>query len=616
MKRELFLSAALLSLVACGGGGGGGENTEGGFLGPRAPEITLTSDAESILPNPSGARYGNLSSKAIATVQVYASQGNIPVENGDEELVVTINHKLSTVEGVLYCFQIGNKNCTEKVKDKDGNDIEVLKPMRNQILDLAAGFRTFAVTATTGEVGQIAVNVRVHGPNGASGSKDIIIPVKYNSSGVGRSIEISASDIMRPNSATNAYVVITDEAGNIISDPESNNVIVTATNLDGTILGFNGKKGTSVNAKTEAGVAEISVLPSRNGYLTLTAQTDVDDNNIDNGIQDVLSVSKTIQVSDKAEVATGNIVITTSVLPNGVVGSSYNGPGGLTIETSGAPAADISLVSGGLPPGMTFAGGVLSGTPTVAGDYTFEIQAVGINGSRASKELKLKVRSTGFTFSLEQFATLNTVLDLNPGGESQCSFPSQILQLVSTEGYTMSPPFTWEMDAGGVQTALGANKAVRVVSANGVDLPDLYFTVTEESTQVTLNGKVCPTAPADVFTGHAIILRATDANGVFFESVLPLVITRDIKAVKPEKPEKPEEITVTEITLPNGKVDEDYGQSIPGSVANSVSSGELPKGLTLSSGYISGKPKVKGTYVFTVKDGKKVTKVILTIDPA
>lgn len=104
MKKLALLTLASLILSACGGGGGGSDATDGGFNGAIKPELNISVVPGTILPNPTTAAYESLSSDASAWVTIYARQGNVPVENGDEELHVSINDAIGNVGGRIYCL--------------------------------------------------------------------------------------------------------------------------------------------------------------------------------------------------------------------------------------------------------------------------------------------------------------------------------------------------------------------------------------------------------------------------------------------------------------------------------------------------------------------------------
>jgi Putative Ig domain len=79
--------------------------------------------------------------------------------------------------------------------------------------------------------------------------------------------------------------------------------------------------------------------------------------------------SYTVTVSDPGS----GLSVTTSSLPNGTIGIAYQA----TLAASGGTAPySWSITSGSLPPGLTLAAstGILSGSPTTPGAYTFTIQ--------------------------------------------------------------------------------------------------------------------------------------------------------------------------------------------------------------------------------------------------
>jgi Putative Ig domain len=66
----------------------------------------------------------------------------------------------------------------------------------------------------------------------------------------------------------------------------------------------------------------------------------------------------------------GSVSITTTSLPNGVVGQAYS------VQLQGSNVASWSVMSGTLPDGITLStSGLLSGTPTTAGTYSFTVEA-------------------------------------------------------------------------------------------------------------------------------------------------------------------------------------------------------------------------------------------------
>ncbi len=530
MKKFTLLTLASMLLAACGGGGGGHDADDGGFQNPKKPELNISLTPDTILPNPNRLRYGSLPSGASTWVTVYARQGNIPVENGEDELQISLNDAIGNVRGYIYCFEFENKACKETIKDADGNDVEVPRKLGKVQLDLASGRGHFAVTAQDGSVGNIGVNVTVKGPNNATVSRDILIPVKYNSSGKPYNIQVFAPSAINPGRSSALTVVITDEYGNPVTNPENNNLMVTLTGVPGTVIGFDGNtatNGASVYGKTENGVAKLSVLAERTGILTVNARTDID-GDISNGFQSPRVDDAIITVTDDYIPPSQPILIATDKVPDGVVGIDYTD---FSIPTVGVEPVNFILSDGALPPGMTLSSdGVLNGIPTIKGDYTFTVRVTGTDNSQDEQVFVMKVVKGGLTFDTSTFSSdpITPILNLKTGIDTCINVSRPIKLEALDESYPLTPPFSWKMDDGTVKTALGVGTATPVVNANGLRLPDLEFTVTDDTRQVVMNGKVCAREDAAVYSGHAIILSVTDGNNFTFESIVPLIINLDV----------------------------------------------------------------------------------------
>jgi len=78
-------------------------------------------------------------------------------------------------------------------------------------------------------------------------------------------------------------------------------------------------------------------------------------------------------------------VLTAAVWPSwpsftfggGVVGVAYS----QTFAANGTPPITYSIASGSLPTGLTLGAGVISGTPSVAGTYSFTLRATNAYGT-------------------------------------------------------------------------------------------------------------------------------------------------------------------------------------------------------------------------------------------
>lgn len=543
MKKLALLTLASLILSACGGGGGGSDATDGGFNGAIKPELNISVVPGTILPNPTTAAYESLSSDASAWVTIYARQGNVPVENGDEELHVSINDAIGNVSGRIYCFELDNSACTTEETDSNGNTVTVLQPLGKVQLDLASGRGHFAVTASGVRdiIGNIGINITVNGPNNSVASEDILIPVAYPSTGNPYNVSITASSAINPNVLTPIYVAITDESGNPVSNPENDNILVTATGTANPLLGLDGQAATgnqiSLSSKTDNGVATLYLTARQTGLIRITAQAD-SDNDMTNATTNLVSDTATITVTDDYIPPTQDIIITTNVVPSGVVNLAYND---FTIPTTGSSPVSFILSAGYLPSGMSLSSrGVLSGTPLQTGSFTFTVQVTGANGSTDTQEFTLSVVEGGLSFSpldLGSYTatrTTTTTTNATTGATTStttdtCEVVSRTLTVVAADGYSLVTPFTWKMDDGSVKTVLGTgNNSTTAVTANGVSLRVIEFSVSNDSTQVLLHGEVCPTSPSSIFGSHAVILSVTDGNGFTYESILPLVLLYNV----------------------------------------------------------------------------------------
>lgn len=93
-----------------------------------------------------------------------------------------------------------------------------------------------------------------------------------------------------------------------------------------------------------------------------------------------------------------DVTLSSATLPSGLAGKAY---GYFDLKPSlmvtGDPSYDISgvkwsLASGALPPGMSLLGGVISGTPTAGGQFTFEVE-VSYKTKTARQTYQLSVAS-------------------------------------------------------------------------------------------------------------------------------------------------------------------------------------------------------------------------------
>jgi hypothetical protein len=259
--------------------------------------------------------------------------------------------------------------------------------------------------------------------------------------------------------------------------------------------------------------------------------------------------------------ASGCPVITVhpATLPPGVIGTPYS----QTVSATGGTAPyTFTVSSGALPPVLTLNAttGVISGTPTTAGQFNFTIQATDANNCPGSQPYSI-------------------VIPLVPGGcpfitVSPATIPSPVLGMPYSQTITASggtPPYTFTVSSGALPPGLTlspASSTTAVISGTPNTAGEFSFTIT-----------------------------ATDANSCpgsrAYSIVIPCL-----------------SITLSPATLPLAVQNKPYSQTLTASGGTppytfKVSSGALPPGLTLSTtssttAVISGTPTLNGLFSFTI----------------
>ncbi|MGD0059075.1 MAG: putative Ig domain-containing protein [Verrucomicrobiia bacterium] len=238
-----------------------------------------------------------------------------------------------------------------------------------------------------------------------------------------------------------------------------------------------------------------------------------------------------------------------TVLTGGTVGTTYS----QTITASGGTGPySYADTLGTLPTGLSLSSaGVLSGTPTAAGQYNFKVTATDTKGCTGSQVYR--VTMTCPTITLSPISLPNGTVDTSYG-----------TQTVSAGGGT--GPYTFAVTSGTLPAGLSLN------GANG---------------QITGT----PTSPAS----QTFTVTATDNNGCTGSQ--PYTVTPVCPTIT---------LTPAAGTLATGTVGTAYSQTFAASGANnsftySETAGALPTGLSLSpGGVLSGTPSASGVYNFTV----------------
>jgi len=268
-------------------------------------------------------------------------------------------------------------------------------------------------------------------------------------------------------------------------------------------------------------------------------------------------------------VAPGLRITTNSLPQTASVGVAYSATLDAQIVTNlnpltgtGASGVTWTIASGALPPGLSLGSGVISGTPTAEGSFTFQVRAA-IDASRTSIQ----------TYSL-------TV--------------RQPLAVTASKPLATAPlPTLWEVGVpfSAKLTPSGGNGTYTIALADGT-LP--------AGLAVAADGTISGT-PHTAGVSRATI-RTTDGEGRTVDYVASFGIAN--------------KVSVSTLLLRPGKVGKLYRAKLSSTGGLTpriwkVTSGQFPKGLRLdrATGIVSGIPRKAGSFTLTfqVTDGLKVT---------
>jgi hypothetical protein len=377
-------------------------------------------------------------------------------------------------------------------------------------------------------------------------------------------------------------------------------------------------------------VAAISGTPTTAGTYSFTVQASIGGPNA----APILVTQAYTVVIAPAQVPP--VSISTTTLPNGVVGVSYSQ--GIAVAGGyGSGTYTFALTQGSLPPGLQLNSysGVIYGTPTTAGLFNFTVQVTSQSGSAPAL-----TAYGNFSINISPPPLTITTSSL-PAGTVGAAYSQA---LAATGG---TPPYTWQLTGGslpggvtlassgtisGMPTAAGSftfQVTVRdsqQASATGsftVTITAAAFAITTSSLPAGIVGTAYTASlaatggtlpytwsasglPSGLSISAAGVISGTPTASGSFSVTVQATDSAQVTATKALTITVAAALTITTATLPNGTVGTSYTATTlaaaGGTPPYSWSASGLPSGLSMSSaGVISGTPTASGSFSVTVQ---------------
>jgi len=363
----------------------------------------------------------------------------------------------------------------------------------------------------------------------------------------------------------NFTVQLTDAGNKVATQPYTvviSNMTITTTSMPGASLGV--AYSAPINAAGGATPYTWSVvagsLPSGLNLGSSTTST-VQVSGTPTSIGTFNFTARVVEngglISDQALsiVVVSNLQITTTTLPDGALGASYDQT---LVVNGGTLPYTWSVVAGALPAGLSLDAntGLITGTPLQKGAYAFVVRVQDYDGVSDDQTLSITVTDISITTSSLPDAALNVAY-------------SEILS--ATGGTGTYTAWSTVVGFGNLPPGLSINGSTGVISGTPTSVGTFNFTV-----------------------------RVTDSSGSSATKALSIQVS---------------DMNIITTTLPGGTVGQAY-QSPTGAVIQASggtapfawsSSGTLPPGLSLDTAStinqttITGTPTSVGTYTFTVQ---------------
>ena len=331
-------------------------------------------------------------------------------------------------------------------------------------------------------------------------------------------------------------------------------------------------------------------------------------------------------------------------LPDGKVGSLYHQQ--IKVD-GGQPPYTFAVTSGAMPPTVTVVAGMITGIPTVAGDYEFRVQVTDTKNESGQKKFRLHIAPV-----------VGTPLSITTSGLPPATAGQTYSATLQAGGGTQ--PYTWSVTSGSLPPGLTMNPSVGTISGNASGQGNFDFTVLVRdgpgatatrpfSIVVTPGATVITTGnlpQAQVGQAYSTTLQASGGtppyNWTIASGALPAGLNLSSSGTIGGTPSSagsfdfsvrannsapkafsivvtPGATVITTGNLPQGEVGQAYSTTLQASGGTppynwTISSGTLPAGLSLSSsGTIGGTPSAPGSFDFSVRANNSAPKAFSVV---
>ena len=158
---------------------------------------------------------------------------------------------------------------------------------------------------------------------------------------------------------------------------------------------------------------------------------------------------------------TAPLAISTASLAAGTVGGAYSQP---LAASGGIAPFTWTLTSGSLPGGLSLnSSGVISGIPTIAGNFTFTAMVTDYKGTTAAKSLSIAIVAVPIPLAITTVSLPNAT-----------RYVAYKATLTAVGGTT---PYTWSLASGKLPTGLSLSSSTGVISGTPRYTGTSYFTI-------------------------------------------------------------------------------------------------------------------------------------------